>query len=145
MAAPSLAIPWKARLGWTRSSTMLLSLIFATVIVIGVVWWPLLADYVASYDPRRPWWVPMDWLLLRVFLAVSRLIISRPEWRRDARTSAVGLIGGLVIESWGTQTGLWSYYTLERPPLWMIPAWPIATLAIARMTRFPPPTGGRPG
>ena len=51
-------------------------------------------------------------------------------------TVAVGLMGGLVIESWGTQTGLWTYYTLERPPLWIIPAWPIASLAIDRMTGF---------
>ncbi len=47
----------------------------------------------------------------------------------------MGLIGGLVIESWGTQTLLWSYYTAERPPLWIIPAWPIASLAIDRLVR----------
>jgi hypothetical protein len=41
-----------------------------------------------------------------------------------------------VIESWGTQTNLWFYYTAERPPLWIIPAWPIATLSIDRITRF---------
>jgi hypothetical protein len=48
----------------------------------------------------------------------------------------VGMIGGLVIESWGTQTELWTYYTLERPPLWIIPAWPIASLSIDRMVRL---------
>jgi hypothetical protein len=41
-----------------------------------------------------------------------------------------------VIESWGTQTNLWFYYTAERPPLWIIPAWPIASLSIDRVTRF---------
>ena len=34
-----------------------------------------------------------------------------------------------------TQTNLWFYYTSERPPLWIIPAWPIATLSIDRLTR----------
>jgi len=47
----------------------------------------------------------------------------------------VGIFGGLVIESWGTQTNLWHYYTNERPPLWIIPAWPIASLSIDRITR----------
>jgi hypothetical protein len=47
----------------------------------------------------------------------------------------VGMVGGLVIEAWGTQTNLWHYYTAERPPLWIIPAWPIASLSIDRITR----------
>jgi hypothetical protein len=42
----------------------------------------------------------------------------------------------MVIESWGTQTHLWNYFTLERPPLWIIPAWPIASLSIDRLYRF---------
>ncbi|MBN1921855.1 MAG: hypothetical protein JW892_11455, partial [Anaerolineae bacterium] len=47
-----------------------------------------------------------------------------------------GLAGGLAIEGWGTQTELWTYYTLERPPLWIIPAWPIASLSIDRLVRL---------
>jgi hypothetical protein len=58
----------------------------------------------------------------------------------DVRTDwvilLVGLGGGLVIETWGTQTQLWTYYTLERPPLWIIPAWPIASLSIDRLYRL---------
>ena len=33
-------------------------------------------------------------------------------------------------------THLWKYYTNEHPPLWIIPAWPIANLAINRLVRF---------
>ena len=33
-------------------------------------------------------------------------------------------------------THLWKYYTLERPPLWILPAWPDANLAINRTVRF---------
>jgi hypothetical protein len=113
---------------------VLLSLFFVTIVVIGIVWWPLLADYLETVDPNRPWWGQVDWLLLSVFAAMSLLIMSRADLKRDARTAAVGLIGGLVIESWGTQTGLWTYYTLERPPLWILPAWPVASLAIDRLT-----------
>jgi hypothetical protein len=56
--------------------------------------------------------------------------------RSDSVIVAIGFVGGLVIESWGTQTHLWTYYTLERPPLWIIPAWPIASLSIDRLYRF---------
>jgi hypothetical protein len=124
-----------ARLGWTRSSYLLLSAFIATLFVIIVVWWPLVVDYFATADPARPLWVQLDWLLLGVFAAMSLLIISGADLKADALIVAVGLAGGLVIESWGTQTNLWTYYTLERPPLWIIPAWPIASLAIDRLYR----------
>jgi hypothetical protein len=67
---------------------------------------------------------------------MSLLIMARPDLKADARIVLVGLAGGLVIESWGTQTELWTYYTLERPPLWIIPAWPVASLAIDRLYRL---------
>jgi uncharacterized membrane protein YoaT (DUF817 family) len=127
---------WHSRLGVNRASYLFLSLFFASIVVIGIVWWPLLDDYIGSFDPRLAWWRQVDWLLLGVFFAMSLLIMVRADVKRDLRTVAVGLMGGLVIESWGTQTGLWSYYTLERPPLWIIPAWPIASLAIDRLTGF---------
>ena len=34
------------------------------------------------------------------------------------------------------QVHLWQYYTGEPPPLWIIPAWPVAQLAINRIVRF---------
>jgi hypothetical protein len=34
------------------------------------------------------------------------------------------------------QVHLWQHYTNERPPLWIIPAWPISNLAINRIVRF---------
>jgi hypothetical protein len=134
MSATTSSIPWRTRLGWNRTSYMLLSFLFVTIVVIGIVWWPMLADYLGTFDPRSPWWIQVDWLLLGVFGVMSVLIMRRADIRRDAQTVAVGLMGGLVIESWGTQTGLWAYYTLERPPLWIIPAWPVASLAIDRLT-----------
>jgi len=143
MSAPSPSLVWHARLGWTRASYLLVSLLFASIVVIGIVWWPLLDDYVGSFDPRVAWWRQVDWLLLGVFGLMTVLIMARADVKRDLRTVAVGLMGGLVIESWGTQTGLWTYYTLERPPLWIIPAWPIASLAIDRLTGFLAPAATR--
>jgi hypothetical protein len=78
----------------------------------------------------------MDWLLLGIFAVMTLLIMTRADLRADALTVLVGLAGGLVIEAWGTQTNLWIYYTNERPPLWIIPAWPIASLSIDRLYRF---------
>jgi hypothetical protein len=122
-------------LGWNRASYVLMSLFAVLVFVIIVVWWPLAVDYFATADPRYPLWMQLDWLLLGVFAAMSLLIMARPDLKADARIVLIGFAGGLVIESWGTQTNLWHYYTLERPPLWIIPAWPIASLAIDRLFR----------
>lgn len=133
VSAPRRGLP--ALLGWTRASYLLMSVFAALVFIIIVVWWPLAVDYFATADPRYPLWMQLDWLLLGVFAAMSLLIMARPDLKADARIVAIGFAGGLVIESWGTQTNLWHYYTNERPPLWIIPAWPIASLAIDRLYR----------
>jgi hypothetical protein len=133
---PSLSVPLARLLGWNRLSYLLMSAFTAVVFIIIVVWWPLVEEYWATADPRYPWWKQLDPLLLGVFAAMSLLIMARPDLKADARIVLVGLAGGLVIESWGTQTELWTYYTLERPPLWIIPAWPVASLAIDRLYRL---------
>lgn len=130
---------WKSvvtALNWTRSSYILMSLFVAIVSLIIVVWWPLAEEYLSYFDPRRPWWTQFDWLLLGNFVAMSLLIMAGADLKTDALIVLVGLGGGLVIESWGTQTNLWQYYTAERPPLWIIPAWPIASLSIDRLVRL---------
>jgi hypothetical protein len=124
-----------SRLRWTRSSYVLISLFLAIIFLIITVWWPLVVDYFATVDPNYPIWIQIDWLLIGIFLFMSILIMAGADLRHDALVVFVGLIGGLVIESWGTQTLLWTYYTNERPPLWIIPAWPIASLAIDRIVR----------
>lgn len=122
-------------LGWHRGSYVLMSLFAAVILLILYVWWPLVQQYWATADPSQPIWKQVDWLLLGNFAAMSLLIMAGPDLRADARIVLIGLVGGLVIESWGTQTNLWIYYTLERPPLWIIPAWPIASLSIDRLYR----------
>jgi len=123
-------------LGWTRASYFMLSAFLATITLIVVIWWPLAADLLRTFDPQRPWWLQLDWLLVGIFLTLSLLIMAGADLRADAGIVMVGLAGGLAIEGWGTQTRLWTYYTLERPPLWIIPAWPIANLAIERLVRW---------
>ena len=121
---------------WTRHSSILLGGFLLTVFLIVYIWWPLAEEYLAYVDWIGPWWRYMDWLLLGVFLFMSFTIIVRADLRTDTLIVFVGIFGGLAIESWGTQTNLWHYYTAERPPLWIIPAWPIASLSIDRITRF---------
>ncbi len=123
-------------MGWTRSSYAILGAFLATVILIIYIWWPL-AQMVLSYiDWRGPWWRYMDWLLIGIFLFMSLVIMAGADLRTDALIVLVGAVGGLVIEGWGTQTYLWWYFTAQRPPLWIIPAWPIASLTIDRVVRF---------
>jgi hypothetical protein len=116
-------------IGWTRHSSILLGGFLLTIFLILYVWWPLAEEVLAYIDWNGPWWLYMDWLLIGIFFFMSLTIISRADLRSDGLIVFVGVFGGLAIESWGTQTNLWHYYTAERPPLW------IASLSIDRLTR----------
>jgi hypothetical protein len=133
---PSLMRRLLALFGWTRSSSVLLGGFFVVIFLIIYVWWPLAEQVLSFIDWHGSWWLYMDWLLLGIFAFMSLTIVAHANLRRDLLIVFVGMLGGLVIESWGTQTNLWFYYTAERPPLWIIPAWPIASLSIDRITRL---------
>ena len=120
---------------WTRDSSILLGGFFITILLIIYIWWPLAVDYFAYVDWNGEWWRYIDWLLIGIFAFMSITIIARANLKTDLLIIFVGICGGLAIESWGTQTNLWHYYTAERPPLWIIPAWPIASLSIDRITQ----------
>lgn len=121
---------------WTRDSSILFGGFLLTIFLIIYIWWPLAEEYLAYVDWNGAWWRYMDWLLLGIFAFMSVTIITHANLKTDLLIIFVGICGGLAIESWGTQTNLWHYYTAERPPLWIIPAWPIASLSIDRITRF---------
>jgi len=121
---------------WNRTSYFLFSGFLALIGLIIYVWWPLAEEYINLFDKNIPIWQQLDYLLIGIFLVMSLLIMANADLRHDLPLAFVGLIGGLVIEAWGTQTGIWTYYTNERPPLWIIPAWPIATLSIDRLYRI---------
>jgi hypothetical protein len=121
---------------WTHDSSILLGGFFLVIFLIIYIWWPLAEEVLSYVDWNGPWWRYMDWLLLGVFFFMFITIVARANLKTDILIVFVGICGGLAIESWGTQTNLWHYYTAERPPLWIIPAWPIASLSIDRITRF---------
>jgi hypothetical protein len=74
----------------------------------------------------------LDQLLLAIWVGMAAAITWNVRPRYDLRLVLVGVVGGGMIEWWGTNTGLWSYFTNERPPLWILPAWPAAALTIDR-------------
>lgn len=121
---------------WNQSSFSIMSGLIFTLILLGYIWWPLASDYLSTIDWGGEWWNSLDWLLIGIFLMMSLLIMGGADLRKDFLLLFVGAAGGFIIESWGTQTEIWSYYTKERPPLWIIPAWPIATLTIDRLIRI---------
>jgi hypothetical protein len=125
----------RAIIGWTPASSMLLGGFFLVCGLIAYIWWPLAKEALSYIDWNGPWWFTIDWLLIGIFAFMSLSIIAQANLKHDVLIIFVGMFGGLVIESWGTQTNLWHYFTAERPPLWIIPAWPIASLSIDRITR----------
>ena len=135
MSAFRTAVRAAAKL-WTRDSSILLGGFLLTIFLIIYVWWPLAVDYLKYVDWNGAWWRYIDWLLLEIFGFMTVTIMTRANLKTDLLIVFVGTCGGLAIESWGTQTNLWHYYTAERPPLWIIPAWPIASLSIDRITRL---------
>ena len=108
--------------GFDRRSSVALLLLVTTGASVGYHWRDLL-------DVNGQ----MDWLLAGIWVWMAALICWGVSLRRDLILVAVGACGGGVIEWWGTNTGLWSYFTQERPPLWILPAWPIAALSVDRL------------
>jgi len=130
---------WRALLSsmrLTSSSGYMISAFSLLLLLIGYVWWPLAKTYLSYIAAGGNFWARFDWLLLGIFSTMSVLIMLGANLRKDAVLFFVGLAGGLVIEAWGTQTQIWTYFTQERPPLWIIPAWGLANLSIFRLVKF---------
>ena len=101
---PSLFRRTLAFFGWSRSSSVLLGGFFLVCGLIVYVWWPLAQAALAYINWKGQWWLGMDWLLLGIFTFMSLTIMARADLRRDALIVFVGILGGLVIESWGRRT-----------------------------------------
>lgn len=112
------------RAGYDRKSLVALAVLLAVYGAVALIW----RDFI---DLSRG----MDWFLAVTWTLMTAVLCWGISPRRDLIRVSVGLGGGLVIEAWGTATNLWSYYTHERPPVWIIPAWPVASLAIDRLSR----------
>ena len=79
---------------------------FLTLFLLGYVWWPLAEEYLSYIPWDGEWWRYMDWLLILIFLFMSLTIMANADIKKDIRIIFIGLIGGLVIESWGLKRNL---------------------------------------
>lgn len=111
------------RLGYDRRSVVALGALVGTALIAAVVW----RRYI-DFDTT-------DRLLLGCWVLMAVLMASHVDLRRDLPVGLVALAGGAFIETWGTRSGLWTYFTHEKPPLFILLAWPPATLATDRITR----------
>lgn len=80
--------------------------------------------------------------LFGVILLVTWRVLSSSPVRpaHDAKVLALAAVLGWVVEAWGTRTGLWTYYTGEAPPPWIVPVWPLGAALVERLA-----AGRRPG
>lgn len=108
--------------GWTRTSFVAIGLVVVGYAAVAWHWRHLLRPELG-----------MDWLLAAIWAFMTLLLAWRIQLRRDLALVFIGLCGGAVIEWWGTTTNLWHYFTAERPPVWILPAWPVAALTIHRL------------
>lgn len=125
----------KQELSFNRTSWVLLAMFLVTLAVIILIRWDLFMDYYNA--------VGVDWLLIGIFTVMGTILIAGANLNKDIYIIVSATIGGLIIEGWGTQTEMWRYYTElppyndpSRPPWWIIPAWPIASLTINRLYIF---------
>ncbi|MBT5032769.1 MAG: hypothetical protein HOM55_10795 [Proteobacteria bacterium] len=73
-------------------------------------------------------------LLMLLILVIATAVISlKTTVIFDLAVVLTGLAIGYMVEAWGTRYGLWSYYTNEKPPLWIIPVWPLGALLTDRV------------
>jgi hypothetical protein len=122
--------------GYDRKSLYAVTALGVMYCFVAVVFSDLV---IFQWDETPLWpipWRKLDFLLPAIWWFMSVLLCWRIVPERDLSRAFVGFVGGLLIESWGTVTVLWHYYTAERPPLWILPAWPVAALAIDRIAYF---------
>lgn len=107
-----------------RRSLALLAVIALVGAIVGFVWREHVSLSVRDADP----------LLWACWVGMLGLAMIRVRFSRDVPLAVVALLGGALIETWGTRSGLWTYFTGEEPPLFILPAWPVAALATERVS-----------
>jgi hypothetical protein len=108
--------------GFTKLSFVPIGATAVIALVVMIGWWELVS-FRQPFDP----------VLAAIWVSMTALLSWRVRLRHDIILAFTALCGGFTIEWWGTTTELWTYFTHERPPLWIIPAWPVAALATDRL------------
>jgi len=80
------------------------------------------------------WRILGEIILLSSILAAAWVTVPlRPRPVHDGAVLLFAAALGWGVEAWGTRVMVWRYYTGERPPLWIIPAWPLGAALIERL------------
>ena len=111
-------------MGYDRRSVVVLATLVGTGLAAAAVW----HRYIDFGDA--------DWLLIGCWILIAALLAQHVDYARDIPVAIVAFAGGAFIETWGTHAGLWTYFTHQKPPLFILLAWPPATLATDRIARF---------
>lgn len=106
-----------------KRSFIVLAILGAVGGLAAIVW----REYVSFADT--------DALLVVCWVMMALLMAHRVDPARDVKLALVAFAGGALIESWGTRAGLWTYFSHEQPPLFILPAWPAAALATERIAQ----------
>lgn len=72
-------------------------------------------------------------LFAAILAATFWILTRRTDPPGDLKAFCAAVLLGACVESWATRTGLCVYYTGERPPLWILPAWGLGALLIDRL------------
>lgn len=108
---------------YNRRSALMASLAVGVCLLVGIIWWRLLLVNLPVVDS----------FLLGLWVFMVAALSWDVRFEKDVPLALCAAAGGAVIEWWGTNTELWRYFTGERPPLWIVGAWPIAALATERI------------
>jgi hypothetical protein len=118
-------------------SAVVVGVVVGLCTAVGITWWKLLLHNLSV----------VDWVLVSIWLFMTAVLAWDVRFTKDIPLFIVAACGGLVIEWWGTNTELWRYFTRERPPLWILVAWPVAAMTTDRIAfaieRIMPPDSSK--
>lgn len=111
---------------------ILQTLKLASLIVLPALGFALSAPHLARVD----WSGRLDAHLFAGILLGIALIAYRFDLDEAFQLFVCGMILGGTYEWLGTSIGEWTYITREAPPLWIIPLWGLACVAMVNLSRL---------
>jgi hypothetical protein len=85
---------------------------------------------------RVDWSGRLDLHFFAGLLAGAALVLYRFDLRRAFPLYVCGMLLGGLYEYLGTRFGEWRYITGEQPPLWIVPLWGIACVAMVNLAEL---------
>ncbi len=121
--------PWLVRLWQRRPSPFLRRLAVASFALLPLAALLVRLPLLARYD----WSQRLDGHFFAGLVVGALLVTWRFELRRALPVYLCGMLLGGLYEALGTWIHEWTYLTGEIPPLWIIPLWGLAAVAMERL------------